>query len=117
MVILPPYHTAIRRGAATMALLRDALYRHLCPPGAHSDAVNSLYASQVTPCALGFAKIEGEMVILPPYHNPPFKLQSTGAQQRVMSPSHLTGESSSLGGGMGDQFSPPLHHQIILMAM
>ena len=68
MVILPPYHTTIRRGAATMALLRDALYRHLCPPGAHSDAVNSLYASQATPCALGFAKIEGEMVILPPYH-------------------------------------------------
>ena len=68
MFILPPYHTTIRWGAATMTLLRDAPYCRLCPPGAHSDSMNSLYTLQATPCALGFAKIEGEMFILPPYH-------------------------------------------------
>ena len=109
MVILPPYHPTIRRGAATMALLRDAPYCLLFPPGAHSDVMNSLYASQATPCALGFAKIEWVTTILrgAADDSTTFKLQSTGGQQRVMSPPHLTGESPSLGGGDGRSiFSP-----------
>ena len=48
----------------------------------------------------------GHSTTISPY-NPPFKLQSTGAQQRVISPPHLTGESPSLGGGDGRSiFSP-----------
>ena len=84
MVILPPYHPTIRRGAATMALLRDAPYCLLFPPGAHSDVMNSLYASQATPCALGFAKIEWVTTILrgAADDSTTFKLQSTGARCR-----------------------------------
>ena len=67
MFILPPYHTTIRRGAATIALLRNTPYCRLCPPGAHSDSMNSLYTSQATPCAVGFAKIEGVTIILLPF--------------------------------------------------
>ncbi len=51
---------------ATMVLLRDGPYHRLCSPGARSALIKSLYTSQVTPCALGFAKNEGEMPRLPP---------------------------------------------------
>ncbi len=43
MFILPPYHTTICQGAATIALLRDTPYYRLFPPGAHSDSMLSLY--------------------------------------------------------------------------
>ena len=67
MFILPPYHTTISQGAATIALLCDTPYYRMCPPGAHFDSMNSLYTSEATPCAVGFAKAEGVTIILLPF--------------------------------------------------